>query len=86
MIATRFGQFWDFVDKRQIDAHILSLAIFYGTIRMAEWSMEFAWTSTRPGMEVGVIIASITAPWSALQAAAIKFFFDARSTTFERKP
>lgn len=87
MVALRFGQFWDFVDKRQIDAYLISLAILWGTVMVMDWAMGFVETHPEmDGLKAAAIIAAITTPWSALQAAAIKFLFDARSTTFERKP
>ena len=69
---------WDWIDKRQIDTHILSLCILYGTVKLVEWSVIFAATSARPGMEVAAIIAAVTTPYAALQGAAIKFHFEAR--------
>lgn len=72
-------RFWDFIDKRQIAQHLVSLAILWGTVRVLEWAMAFANTSTLPGVERGAVIASVLAPYSALQAAAISFFFKART-------
>lgn len=75
------GYLWDWIDKRQIDKHALSVAIFYGTIRLTEWAMAFAeGHPAKPGVELAAIIAAVTAPYMALQAAAVKFYFDARST------
>lgn len=83
-LALRAGQFWDFIDKRQIDAHVYSCAILYGTVKITEWCMEYAsLMHGRPGLEVAAVIGAILAPWSALQAAAIKFLFDARSGSFK---
>ena len=74
-------RWWDWIDARQIDRHALSMGIFYGTARLTEWAMAFAASAhERPGMEVAAIIAAVTAPYMALQAAAIKFYFDARTT------
>lgn len=82
-VALRCSQFWDWVDTRQIDAMLVSLAILYGTVKILEWSFNFASHADRPGLEVAAIIAAVTGPYSALQAAAIKFFFEARTTTFK---
>lgn len=71
---------WDWIDQRDIDKHAVSMGVFYGTIKLTEWSMVFAAANAaRPGGEVAMIIAAVTAPYMALQAAAIKFYFDARS-------
>lgn len=76
------GRWWDFIDKRDIDKHILSMGIFYGTVKLTEWAMLFAAThAAKPGIEVAAIIAAVTGPYMALQAAAIKFYFDSRTTT-----
>lgn len=78
----RLGQLWDWVDKRDIDKHVLSVGIFWGTVKLTEWAMVFAGAHhDKPGIETAAIIAAVTAPYMALQAAAIKFYFEARATT-----
>lgn len=80
MIKT-FERLWDWVDRRQIDKHALSVGIFYGTVKLTEWAMLYAAAHPdKPGIDIAAIIAAITAPYMALQAAAIKFYFDARAT------
>lgn len=69
---------WDWIDARDIDKHVVSLAILYGTVRVTAWSMVFAEHGNRPGLEVAAIIGAVAAPYMALQAAAIKWYFDAR--------
>lgn len=78
LIAMRMSQAWDFIDKRDIDKHLISLAILAGTIIVTQWAMEFAYWSSRPGIEVAAIIAAVVGPYSALQAAAIAFYFRSR--------
>lgn len=75
------GKIWDWIDRRDIDKHLVSIAILYGTSRQVEWAMAFAAASPRPGLEVAAIIAAVTAPYAALQAAAIAFYFNARPKT-----
>lgn len=71
--------FWDFVDKRQIDKHALSVGIFLGTVKVTEWAMTFAnLHPEKSGIETAAIIAAVTAPYMALQAAAVHFYFDSR--------
>ncbi len=70
---------WDWVDSRDIDKHIVSVVIMWGTYRLTAWSMEFAaLTVSKPGYDVAATIAAVTGPYMALQAAAIKFYFDSR--------
>ncbi len=79
-LALRAAQFWDFIDKRDIDKHAVSIAIMYGTIRVIEWAMAYAAAADgKPGLEVAAIIGAVSAPYMALQAAAIRFYFDART-------
>lgn len=80
MIKT-LERLWDWVDKRQIDKHVLSVGIFYGTVKLTGWAMLYASTHPdKPGIDIAAIIAAVTAPYMALQAAAIKFYFEARAT------
>lgn len=83
MIATLFQwitRFWNFVDERDIDKHALSMVVMFGTWRITEWAMWYAENSPRPGIEAAAIIAAVVGPYSALQAAALKFYFETRST------
>ncbi len=74
------SRLWDWIDQRQIDKHALSLGIFWGTMKLTEWAMAFASAnSNRAGIEVAAVIAAVTAPYMALQAAAIKYYFESRS-------
>lgn len=80
-LALRAAQFWDFVDKRDIDKHALSWAIFYGTIKVTEWAMGFV--EAHPGVDplhAAAVMAAVLAPYTALQGAAMKWYFDARSS------
>jgi hypothetical protein len=70
---------WDWIDQRDIDKHIVSLIILAGTAHVTLWAMHYAETGNRPGLEVAAIIAAVTAPYMALQGAAIKFYFASRT-------
>ena len=75
-------QFWDWIDKRDIDKHVVSLAVLYGTKIMTSWAMAFAAAhADKSGLELGAVIAAVTGPYMGLQAAAIKFYFDSRPST-----
>lgn len=77
-IAMRAGQFWDFIDKRQIDAQIYSGIILGLSIKITVWAMHFAIHSDRPGTDIAAILAAVLVPWSGLQTMALKFHLDAR--------
>ena len=83
-------EFWAWVDERQIDVHVLSAAILYGTYRLTTWAIDFAVVNSAlktSGADIALIIAAVTAPYAAVQAAAIGFVFSARRTSFrEDKP
>ena len=77
--ALRASETWDWIDKRNIDKHAVSLAILYGTVRITAWAMAFAeMHGEKSGVEAAAIIAAVAAPYMALQAAAIAFYFRAR--------
>lgn len=79
-IAGRLSQMWDWIDKRDIDKHAISVGIFWGTYRLTDWAIAFASAShARGGVEIAAIIAAVTGPYMALQAAAIAFYFKART-------
>lgn len=80
--AMRASKFWDFLEKRQIIMHFVSLAILYGTVDILRWAKAFAQlhlSAEVDGTEIALVIASVVAPYMALQAAAIGFIFKART-------
>ena len=82
-LAARGRDFWDFIDKRQIDKHIVSVAILYGTILVMQWAMGFTAENDHgimSGIEMAAVIAAVTAPYMALQAVALKWYFDRQKT------
>jgi len=77
-------QLWDWVDAREIDKHAVSMAVMYGTISVTRWAMRFAEEQSKlgcSGVETAAMIAAVLGPYSLLQAAAIKFYFDNRTPT-----
>lgn len=77
--ALRAGQFWDFIDKRDIDKHAMSWAVFAVTCYIVFWILEFIWDHpARSGIDIGAVIAALMVPWSPVLAAVIKWYFDAR--------
>ena len=72
-------RWWDWIDSRDIDKHVISVAILWGTVKVTEWAMRYASLETdKSGVEVAAVIAAVCAPYCALQAAAISFYFKAR--------
>lgn len=79
-LAQRAADFWDWIDKRDIDKHLVSVTILWGTWKLTEWAMAFAAANpAKPGIELAAIIGAVTAPYLALQAAALAFYFRART-------
>lgn len=71
---------WDWIDKRDIDKHAVSLAILYGTVDVIRWAQGYASAETdKSGLEVAAVIGAVVAPYMALQAAAIAWYFRART-------
>lgn len=71
---------WNWVDERDIDKHVVSIMIMWGTVKITSWAMAYAdsHSDVGNGMGIAAIIAAVSGPYMALQAAAIKFYFDAR--------
>lgn len=79
-MAMRCSQAWDFIDKRDLDKHAVSLAILYGTVKVLHWSFAFSESHMdKSGLELAAVIGAVTAPYMALQAAAISFYFKSRT-------
>lgn len=72
-------RFWQWVDDRDIDKHVVSIAIMYGTVSISRWAMAYA-TAHGTDANTALTIAAVSAPYMALQAAAIQQYFKARST------
>ncbi len=78
-VARRFADAWDFIDNRDVDKHFVTVFILYGTYIVTNWSMRFAEHGDRPGLEIAAIIGAVAAPYMALQAAAIAWYFKSRT-------
>jgi hypothetical protein len=94
-IARRASEFWDFIDRRDIDKHTTSLAIllamFEGTLRLTKWGTALVdqWMTAAtnghpvPGTEVAMVVGAVLAPWSLLVSvvvtAVVGFYFKARN-------
>lgn len=68
---------WQFVDDSQLDAHVLTVFLGWGTYKVTAWA--FAYTAAHaPSSDVALVLGAVLGPWSLLQGAAVKFYFDAR--------
>lgn len=79
ILALRMRDFWDWVDKRDIDKQAVCVVILIGTWRITEWLFAFVEAHMdKSGVELAAVVAAITVPWMALQAAVVSFYFRAR--------
>ena len=83
LIAHRASQGWNWFDRRQIDSQMVALAVLYLTFDLAGWAMAFAdHHPDMDGLKMAAIIAAVLGPWTVLQGAVVKFYFDARKGSF----
>ena len=75
------NKLWDWIDDRQIDKHIVAIIVLYGTKLITTWAMQFAVDHHNSDNAIGIaaIIGAVSAPYMALQAAVIKFYFESRN-------
>jgi hypothetical protein len=80
---TWFGwltRIWDWIDKRDIDKHVVSIFVLLKTYDVTHWAMTFANEHhDKSGVEIGATIVAVLGPYSLLQAAVIKWYFEART-------
>lgn len=78
-IAAALSAFWDWVDKRDIDKHLMSWAVFTVTVFLVIWSCHFAMHSPRPGMDVAAILGAVWGPWNLVQGVVVGWYFRTRA-------
>ena len=79
-LASGAAGFWDFIDKRQIDVHLMAWGVLCLAGYAVFWAMEFVWAHPdKPGIEVGLIVAAITAPLTLILPKVVDLYFKARS-------
>lgn len=78
-LKTALDGLMDFIDSRAIVRRIAFFVMLWITIKTSFWTVEFAWYSSRPGMEIAAIIAAVWTPLSGLQAAVFAFYDRGRS-------
>jgi hypothetical protein len=73
-------KFWDWIDSRDIDKHVVTAVILLNTLTVTKWAMHYATTfSDKSGTDIGLVLIAVLGPFSLLQGAAIKWFYDART-------
>jgi hypothetical protein len=78
--AKRASDFWEFIDKRQIDVHLMAWSAFSMTGYVVYWSMEFVWAHPdKPGLEVGAIVGALMLPITPVMAKIVDLYFKARN-------
>lgn len=78
--AQRFSEAWDFIDKRDIDKHVVAWIVLYVTVYLLDWTLDYIYAHPdKSGVDLGLVVAAYMVPWSAVQAAVIKWYFEARS-------
>ncbi len=74
------ARFWEFVDKRQIDVHLMAWAVFSLGSYVSFWAMEFVWAHPdKPGLEVAAIVGAIMLPITPMVAKVVDWYFKARA-------
>ena len=71
-------RFWDWVDNRDIEKHLVCVAVLYGVYRITLWCFHFAETSQRPGGDIAAIIIAITGPYGVITTAVCTYYFAVR--------
>jgi len=71
--------FWNWVDNRSVIRRIVLFITLWMTWASFMWAAGFAETTTKSGVEVGLIIAAVTAPIAALQGFVFKVYAEGRA-------
>ena len=71
-------RFWDWVDTRSIVRRIVLFVTLWMSWAAFIWAAGFAETTDKSGVEVGLIIAAVTAPIAALQGFVFKVYSESR--------
>ena len=68
------GNFLDFIDQRQIIRRFVLITALWMAVKSAEWTWDFGYYSSRPGLEVAAIIGAMWTPMAALLGMLVKFY------------
>lgn len=78
MIRSLLTDLWDWIDHRYIVRRATLFATVWMTWRSFAWAAAFAEATDKTGIEVGAIIAAVTAPVAALQGYVFKLYAEHR--------
>lgn len=67
--------FWDWIDNRNIDLHLIAGVMMWLTYSSAQWAYDFAHLHPTDG---GTVIAAILGPINLMVAAFLNFYASAR--------
>ncbi len=82
--AQRLTQFWDWVDGRDIEKHMMAWAVFIATLSgtwyLVDWTLDYAYAHPeRSGVELGLLVAAYMVPWNGVLtvfAFVVKWYFE----------
>lgn len=58
----------------------MSWAVFGMTFYLGDWVLDYVFAHPeKPGLEVAAVVTAIMLPWTPVQAAVIKWYFEART-------
>lgn len=69
---------FNFIDERHVVRRVAFFLVLGLTTKTLLWTLDFASTSPRPGVDIAAIIAAVWAPLTALQAAIIALYNQGR--------
>lgn len=68
----------EWVNRNFIVRRVAFLVLLYMTWDAFQWAMHYAETTDRGGVELGLVVAAVTAPIALLQKAVIELYNAAR--------
>lgn len=79
---------WDWIDRRDVDKHVMAWAVFIftiaGTWYLIDWTLDYAYTHPeKSGVELGLIVAAYMVPWNGVLAVltfVIKWYFERKDS------
>lgn len=74
-----FGGVLDFIDNRQIVRRVMTLGCFWMMVDCYMWAKGYAETPGKTGADLGLVLAAILTPVTALQGFLFRVYNDGRS-------
>lgn len=72
-------KFWDWIDGRAVVRRTVLFTTLWTTVEAFKWGAAYALSSKMNGTDTALIIVSVTAPITALQAFTFKWYGDSRT-------